>query len=210
MEQDVNLKEIEGKAYRSMRRDGLDSIMDGVSLALIALFLYDPRHGWAFVLGVGMQFWHWLKEAFRRRFIDPRLSHATFQTLKGKAGIIRALLGVILMLLLGALRIIVSQPGAQGNIGVSSGWILPVYAGLMLAGLAFAAAHRYGYALDYIFAAIFLESIFVGFVLHFLGINFGKATAYQLWGLAAILILVGLVQFTRFLHKYPEASGGNV
>ena len=210
IEQDANLKEIEGKAYRSMRQDGLDSVMEGVSLALIALFLYDQRHGWAFVLGVGIQFWHWLKAAFRRRFTYPRLNQAKIQTLKSKARIMRAIAGVVLMALLGIVLIIVSEAVAQKNGAFPWGWILPVYAGLGLAGLAFAAAHRYGYALDYIFTALFLESIFVGFVLLFLGIHVGKATAFQLWGLATILILVGLVQFVRFLRKYRRASGGNI
>jgi len=204
------LKELEGKAYRFMRQDGLDSLMDGVSLTLMAFFLYDQKRGWAFVLGAGVQLWHWLKESFRRRFIYHLLNQGEFHILKSKAGKSRAVMGVILMLCLGVLGLFVSETVAQKSVVFPWGWILPVYAGLMLAGMALAAAHRYGYALDYIFAAIFLESIFVGFVLHFLGINFGKATAYQLWGLAAILILVGLVQFTRFLHKYPEASGGNV
>ena len=210
MEQDVNLKAIEGKAYRSMRQDGLDSVMEGVSLALMALFLYDRRHGWAFVLGAGMQFWHWLKVAFRRRFTDRLLPRAKIQPLRNRKGVMRAIAGVVLMALLGILLIHVSGPEAQGNVGFSMEWTLPVYAGLMLAGLAFAAAHRYGYALDYIFTALFLESIFVGFVLLFLGIHVGKATAFQLWGLATILILVGLVQFVRFLRKYRRASGGNI
>jgi hypothetical protein len=210
MEQDVNLREIRGKTYRIMRRDGMDSVMDGVSLAFIALFLYDPKRGWAFVLGVGMQFWHWLKVAFRRRFIYSGLNHAKLQTLKSKAGIMRAFMSVILMLPLGVLSIIVSETVDQKSVAFLWGWILPVYAGLVLAGLAFAAAHRYGYVLDYIFAALFLESIFVAFVLLFLGIHVGRATAYQLWGLATILIIVGLVQFFRFLSKYREASGGNI
>lgn len=210
MEQDVNLKEIEGKAYRSMRQDGIDSVMDGVSLALMALFLFDRRHGWAFVLGVGMQFLHWLKVDVRRRLTDPRIGLAKFQPLRRGVGTMRAIAGVVLMTFLGILLIIVSEPQAQGNMGLLSGWILPVYAGLVLAGLAFASAHKSGYALDYIFAAIFLESIFVGLVLLFFGVHAGKATAYQLWGLATILVIVGLAQFFRFLRKYREASGGNV
>ena len=140
MEQDVNLKAIEGKAYRSMRQDGLDSVMEGVSLALMALFLYDRRHGWAFVLGAGMQFWHWLKVAFRRRFTDRLLPRAKIQPLRNRKGVMRAIAGVVLMALLGILLIPVSGPEAQGNVGFSMEWILPVYAGLMLAGLAFAAA----------------------------------------------------------------------
>ena len=84
MKQDVNLKEIEGKAYRFMRRDGLDSVIEGVSLALMALFLYDRRRGWAFVVGVGMQFWHWPKVAFRRRLIYPRLNRVELQIIKSK------------------------------------------------------------------------------------------------------------------------------
>jgi hypothetical protein len=208
MEQDANLKEIEGKACRSMRQDGLDNVMEGVSLALMALFLYDRRQSWAFVLGVGMQLWHWLKEAFRRRFIYQRQGHAKFQTVKSKAGIMRAIAGVVLIALLGILLIIVPEAVAQKNGAFPWGWILPVYAGFVLAGLAFAAAHRYGYVLDYIFSALFLESIFVGLVLLFLGIPAGKATAYQLWGLATILIFVGLVKFMRFLHSYPRTSAG--
>ena len=200
MEQYLNLKEIEGKAYRSMRQDGLDSVMESVSLALMALFLYDRRHGWAFVLGAGLQSWYWLQGAIRKRFTYPRIGHAKFQPPGRGVGIMRAIAGVFFIALMGILLIIVSEPEAQGNIGFSMGWILPVYAGLMLSGLAFAAAHRYGYALDYIFAALFLESIFFGFVLLFLGIPAGKATAYQLWGLAIILIFVGLVRFIRFLH----------
>jgi hypothetical protein len=103
--------------------------------------------------------------------------------------VLTALLGVFLIL-----------PWGKG--------LLALYLAVLLMAVALVAAIRTGLIFHYVYAAVFLESGFIGLWLAHLGLDTGRATAFQLWGLAALLIPIGLVRLIRFVRRYPRATEG--
>lgn len=162
MTKDINLKQIEQKAHRTFRQDGLSILFAGIPLGIIAIFFVDIRHGWVFALGVTL-----------------------------------AIIYLALFCDLGK--------GARFN------WPMPVYVAITFSAAAFVAARKYGLALYYVVTLACLTSGLMGLVCTLSGYHPGYVTAFQLWRLAALLIVAGLFQFVRFLTKYarPTMEGRN-
>jgi hypothetical protein len=194
MTTELNLKEIEQKSYRIFRQDGLSIFFAGVSLGIVAIFFIDVRHAWVFALGVTMAIS--MPEFLRRQLVYPRVGYAQFLRSKNIARhIIVICLAVICLILFYAL----------GKV-VRFNWLVPLFLGIVFSAAALAAARRFGLMVYYVLTFVFLLSGLAGLGFTMRGYGPGWVVAFQLWGLSAILISVGLVQFNLFLHKYPKLA----
>jgi len=192
MKQNIDLKEIEHKAHRAIRQDGLDKAAAGIFLGIAAIFFIDIR--FAGLLGLGTVIFVLLPEALRRKLIYPRIGYVKFQQPRGIISyfLIAFLVAVCLVLfyLLGKV--------ARFN------WLMPPYLGILFSGIAFISARKSATWIDYAIMVLFLLSGITGLAFTMSNHNPGWVTAYQLWSLALILIIIGLVQLFNFLHEYPE------
>jgi len=194
MATEIDLKTIEQETRMVLHQDGLDEILVGVSLGIMAVFFLDFRLSIALIAGCIIQIL--VKPACRRRITYPRVGYAKLNEAAGQI-ISRAKLAIAAGLVAGGL----------GLFFISElRWLLPPYLGIVLAGITFVQVRRNAHAYDYLVVGLFLASGLLGLLLISLGCNPGLATAVQGWALAGLLIPVGAVRLGLFLHKYPRSA----
>jgi len=192
---EFNLTDIEKNTRMALHKDGLDEILVGLSLGIMAVFFLDFRLSIALVAGCIIQIL--VKPACRRRITFPRLGYAKLNEARDQ------LTGSVILAI------------AAGIIAVGLGlffvstlrWLLPPYLGIVLAGITFIQVRRNAHVYDYFVVGLFLTSGLLGLLLISLGCNPGLATAVQGWALAGLLIPVGAVRLGLFLRKYPISTG---
>ena len=190
-----NLTDIEKNTRMALHEDGLDEILVGLSLGIMAVFFLDFRLSIALVAGCIIQIL--VKPACRRRITFPRLGYAKLNEARGQ------LTGSVILAI------------AAGIVAVGLGlffvstlrWLLPPYLGIVLAGITFVQVRRPAHVYDYFVVGLFLTSGLLGLLLISLGCDPGLATAVQGWALAGLLIPVGAVRLGLFLRKYPISTG---
>lgn len=187
----VVVKEVEKRARRALRQDGLAIIIAGVAFAIIAPFFLDERLGFLLILGTGL--YVFLPEILRKRFVYPRIGYVKFKEKKAKPWKLH--ISTILLVLF----VIVLKLNAYN-------WLLPLYLGVVFGVIAFAIGYWYKTVIEYIISAFMLLSGVLGIIATTYGNDPGIVTAVQFWGLAAILIPIGLFRLTRFLRIYPIPS----
>ncbi|MHC4557701.1 MAG: hypothetical protein ACYTFW_11230 [Planctomycetota bacterium] len=194
MKLEVDLKEIEQNAHRIFRQDGLTILFAGIALGIIAIFFIDVRHAWVFAVGVSLIIS--APEFLRRQFVYPRIGYARFLRSKGIAR------HVIAICLAGICLILFYTFGKVARFN----WLMPLYLGTVFSVAAFAAARRFGLSMYYVLAFISLLSGLTGLGFTIRDFAAGWVVAFQLWGLAFIMIPLGVLQFTCFLLKYPNSA----
>ncbi len=196
----IDMQEIELKTRMALHQDGLDEILVGFSLGVMAIFFLDFRLSIAMIAGCAIQIL--LKPACRRRITYPRVGYAKLPKPKDKATGRKILVIAIVLVLIGTGLFFVSQLR----------WLLPLYLGIVLAGVTFAQVWRNVSTYDYFIIGLFLASGLVGLLLVSLDYEPRVASAIQGWFLAGLLIPIGIVRLNLFLYKYPklaeEANGG--
>jgi hypothetical protein len=186
----IDESEMKRKTYKAFHEDGMDALLAAFTLALVAVFFFDQRLGVVMVFGVGMHVP--LRTLIRKRLTYPRIGFARLPEPRGwihylKKTVICLFFGLLIIPLLAVKEI---------------AWLLPPYVAAILAG-ASVMAWKYRMTIDYAMTALFIISGIIGLIMTLSGIGGGRATAYQLWGLSAILIPLGLAQLLLFLKKYP-------
>jgi hypothetical protein len=83
-------------------------------------------------------------------------------------------------------------------------WLMPVFLGTVFSVAAFTAARRFGLVVYYVLTFVFLLSGLGGLSFAMRDYAAGWVVAFQLWGLAVVMVPVGAFQFARFLHEYPK------
>jgi len=194
MQTEISEKALKRQICKTLNEDGFSELAFGLMLGIMAIFFFDHSHGWALPISVGII--AAFLELLRKKFTYPRVGYARFAELKGPGkylimAVIVIPLAAILMVLLSIDRL---------------GWLLPPYAGAVLAGSALYRAVSYGAGVDYFFAVLYLAGGSIGFALVLAGIDPGKAVAYQFWGVSAALVPVGMIKLVRFVQKYPRLS----
>lgn len=188
----TDLNKIERKARRVFQQDGLTILFVGVAFAIFAIFFIDIRRGWVFALGTALAIS--LPELLRKQFVYPRVGYAQFPQSKSMArhviSVCLALMCLILFYIFGKI--------------VRFNWLMPVYLGTVFSVAAFIAARKFGLVTYYILTFVFLLSGFAGLSFTTRDYPAGWIVAFQLWGLAVIMIIVGSFQFARFLHECPK------
>lgn len=185
------MKKVEKRARRALRQDGLAVVLAGIAFAIMAPFFLDDRLGFSLILGTGL--YVFLPEILRQRFVYPRIGYVKFREKKVKPW--KLLISTILLVLF----VIVLKLNAYN-------WLLPLYLGAVFGVIAFAIGYWYKTVIEYVLSAFMLVSGVVGIIATTRGNDPGIVAAVQLWGLAAILIPIGLFRLTRFLRKYPIPS----
>ncbi len=188
----LNLTDVEQKTRMVLHEDGLDEILVGLSLGIMAVFFLDFRLSIALIAGCLIQIL--VKPACRRRFTYPRVGYAKLKEAAGQMpGLVRFAIaaGIVAVALalfyVSALR-----------------WLLPAYLGIVLAGITFVQVRRTAHSYDYFIMGLFLASGLLGLLLILLGCNPGLATAVQGWALAGLLMPVGAIRLGLFLRKHPR------
>jgi len=178
----------------TLHQDGLDEILVGLSLGIMAIFFLDFRLSIAMIAGCAIQIL--LKPACRRRITYPRVGYAKLPEPKDKATGRKIFVIAIVLVLIGTGLFFVSQLR----------WLLPLYIGIVLAGVTFAQVWRNVSTYDYFIIGLFLVSGLMGLLLVSLDYEPRVASAIQGWLLAGLLIPIGIVRLNLFLHKYPKLA----
>jgi len=189
----INLQDIERKTRLILHQDGLDEILVGLSLGIMAIFFLDFRLSIAMVVGCAIQIL--LRPACRRRITYPRVGYAKLSGPKDKVSGRKISLLAIVLVLIGAGLFFVSQLR----------WLLPLYLGFVLAGVTLAQVWRAAHVYDYFIIGLFLTSGLMGLLLVSLDFEPSIATAIQGWSLAGLLIPIGIIRLNIFLRKYPKS-----
>ncbi|MHC4119404.1 MAG: hypothetical protein ACYSWO_18065 [Planctomycetota bacterium] len=189
----VDITKVERQSHLAIRRDGLSDICSGLMLGFMALFFLDFNYAGALIVGCSMQ--TIILPTCRRMITYPRVGYVKF---RGRANM-RSLILWDLLVPLAVVGLIVC-------VGIWMRQLLPICAGLLLAGLALPGARITGYALDYVLVALFLMSGAAGQLLVQLGYAPGTATAFQFGALAAVLIAAGLAELIGFFREHPSPA----
>ena len=195
MTQNINLKEIEKKAYRDSQQDGLMEVMMGVILMTFGGFFYSPIFAFYILLII---FSGKIVEFIRRRYTHPRIGFVKFHEENPKD----ALTGVFLFEF-AVIVIMFTLISIVGDVKDYSQWVKwsPLFFGMILVGPFAHAASRSG-SVRYTGYAIL--SVVLG--LFFSIIEFGSGCTgliLYLVFIGAFLFLSGLVIFSLFIRKYP-------
>ena len=195
MTQEINLKELEKKAYHDSQQDGLMEVMMGLILMTFGGFFYSPIFAFYILLII---FSGKIVEFVRRRYTYPRIGFVKFREENPKD----ALTGVFLFEL-AVIVIIFTLISISGDVKDYSLWVKwsPLFFGMILVG-PFAHAQSRSGSVRYTGYAIL--SVILG--LFFSLIEFGSGCTGLILYLVLIgvfLVLGGLVIFIRFLRKYP-------
>jgi hypothetical protein len=191
---EIDVKRIEKEMRLALHQDGLDEILVGLSLGIMAFFFIDFRFSIALIVGCIIQIL--IKPACRRWITYPRVGFAKLREYRDRIpnGLILVL--AITIVVVGAGLFVVSQLR----------WLLPAYLGIVLAGITLAQIWRTAHVYDYFIAGLFLASGLLGLLIISLGYRPAVATAIQGWGLAGLLIPVGIIRLNIFLRKYSRRS----
>jgi hypothetical protein len=197
MEQQINVKEIEQKTFSQSQQDGLMEFVMGICMLAMSTRLLSRVLIGMFPIAVIL--FGPILNALRNRFTYPRTGYVKLIEDKPKdviTGI--ALVTLIIIAILAVAFILFAN---VRDFGLWMKWV-PLWAGIMLAGMFTSLAAKSATARYYIFA---VYSLVVGLVLsipRFAQVETGTLLYFLAMG--AFLTPFGLLLFIRFLQKYPE------
>lgn len=208
MSQEIDLKQIERKAFRSTYQDGLWDIYIGLVVIFMALYMYRPVDGYSawniiiFLAGYGVVsliFWG------GKKFITlPRMGQVKFGPIRKKRGLYLAIaLGIIVLINIGlviltALGWANPEQAAQLNTFLlDRGWmdIAVALIGSMLVGVSMILVAFFNdFPRGYYIAVMASLAVFLMIWLN--------QPIYPIL-LGLMIVLPGIVLLIRFLSKYP-------
>jgi hypothetical protein len=194
MNEKINLKQIERKAYTSYHQDGILDILIGISiLSFAAMVIADMTYlGWMFFFVAFL-----IYASAKKVLTVPRIGFVKFPQQRTRR-IIRAL--VILGVLSNILGLITFMQVESGSTPL---WLLLAVENYMLVIGVFGATLFcvVGYALrtqrTYAYAMLTLLLFVTGYYLYY-------PLRYYLILLGAVVLLSGLAMLVRFVRKYPR------
>lgn len=199
MNQKINLKEIERKAYTSYHQDGVIDITIAFVILLFSvimlgdIYLLGSIGGASGILAIS------LYAGFKKLLTVPRIGYVKFPQQRAQRMTAVAVALGTLSALMGLVAFV--QTTSQGT----PDWLLllienymltigtAVAALFMFAGYAFKTNRMYAYAL--LTLVMFVAGHFIYFPLY-----------YYLTALGSIILACGLFLMIRFVNKYPKAT----
>jgi len=194
MEQEIDLKEIEQETFRESNQDGLLELVMGICMAAMSTRLISRVLVVMLILPV--IFFGPVLVAMRKRYTYPRIGYVKLIPDKPKE-VIGAIFLITLIVIV-VLAIIFFLLGDVRDFNLWLKWI-PVWAGVVLAGMFSSFGSKSGCTRYYIFALWSLISGFVLSILNFEAVETGTLLYFLVMG--CLLIPWGLVTFIRFLQK---------
>lgn len=196
MNQKINMKEIERKAYTAYHKDGVVDVTIGFAVLVFGAIMLGDMPWIGGILGIlAISFYAGLKKVVT----VPRIGYVKFP--QQRAQRMTALMVVLGFLAFAAGMGAFMQTTSQGT----PDWVMllidnymltigAAVAGLfLLGGYAFKTKRIYAYAL--LTLAMFTVGHFLSFHLY-----------YYLAALGTIILAIGIVLMTRFIQKYPKAT----
>ena len=204
----IDLKEIERKAFRSTYQDGLWDIYYGLIVIAMSVFVYRPPEGYSprniilmvvlFALGYGL-FWS------GKKFITlPRMGKVTFGAIrKKKRGTMMIILGIFIifqLVLLAATAFGWFDPKASQLLNKflpngDGGLLIVSLIGSLILGISMVVIFYFtDFPRGYYIALMMSLAVFL--------MIFLNQPIYPIL-IGVLIILPGLVLFTRFLKHYP-------
>ena len=200
MEQVIDLKDLERKAYKESQKDGLMEIMLGIILMAFGGFFYSVVFVFYIVLII---FAGHIVELIRRRHTYPRIGIVRLQKEEPKS----SMKGVFYFLLcvFGIIAVLVYF---SGDITDYRHWLtwFPLLFGLVLVGPLMYAQNKSG---SHRFTVYAILALVMGAV--FAIIEIGSAETDLMLYLVitgAVLIITGIGIFIHFLQTHPKGSWG--
>jgi len=196
MNQKINMKEIERKAYTAYHKDGVVDVTIGFSVLLFGAIMLGDMPWIGGILGIlAISLYAGLKKVVT----VPRIGYVKFP--QQRAQRMLALTVVMGFLAFAAGMVAFMQTTSQGTpdwvILLIDNYMLTIgvaVAGLfLLGGYAFKTKRIYGYALMSL--AMFTVGHFLSFPIY-----------YYLAALGTIILAIGIVLMNNFIQKYPKAT----
>jgi hypothetical protein len=198
MENSMDLKALQQKAYRYDAQDGLLEFLMGVMLFFVARAVVTPHLAWLPALLIFPM--RWALKFFKERFTYPRIGYVKLRTDEETPrefgmGILRYLAVIVLIIGVGLL--------AFGEVGSWQYWMkwMPAIMGGFCSGGFLYAAQKSGFKRHYF---LFLVSIGWGIACSFMN----TTTVYHgisRWalGLGLLCLVMGVVIFLNFIRNNP-------
>ncbi len=207
MSRDINLKELERKAWRSVFQDGLWDIYLGLLLMDLAIYALLSKaklpEAQQMVIYIGLMALSMLVLWAGKRFITlPRMGRVKFGP-RGKTRRRKAAVLLAISVLVGALVSIVTSLALKGNLsdGLPLHLVVPAAWALNMLVLFSLGAYFLDYDRLYLIGVLYALAVpLLIWLDEFAGIKLGFiALAVP----AGIILIVGLVVLVRFLRDYP-------
>lgn len=196
MRQQVDLQEIEQKAFRDSQQDGLMEFVMGICLLAMSTRLISRVLIGMFP--IAMLLFKPALEAMRKRFTYPRIGYVKLIPDKPKDAISGIALITLIVIAVMAVAFILLADIWDFNLWLK--WV-PVWAGVVLAIMFVSLVSKSGTNRYYIFALYSLIAGFVLAIVPFAEVETG--TLFYFLAMGLLLTPFGLVLFIRFLRKYP-------
>ena len=195
MEQPMDLKQIEQKAFRESQQDGLMELVMGVCMVGISTRLFSRVL--VFMLVLPVLLFGPLLVAMRRRFTYPRIGYVKLIPDRPKTVITGILIVTLIVIAVMAAAFVLF-----GDVRDFSLWMkwVPMWGGVILAGMFSSLASKSGCRRYYVFAVWSVISGLVLSLLDFTAVETGTLLYFLVMG--SLLVPWGLVTFIFFLRRY--------
>ncbi len=192
-----NLKEIEKKTFRDSQQDGLLELVMGICMMAISTRLFSRVL--VVMLALPVILFGPALVALRKRFTYPRIGYVKLIPDKPKE--VLGAIFLITLIVVVVLAVVFFLFGDVRDFNLWMRWV-PVWGGVVLAGMFSSFGSKSGCARYYVFALWSLISGFVLSILNFEAVETGTLLYFLVMG--CLLIPWGLVTFIRFLRKYSQ------
>jgi len=199
MNQKINLKEIERKAYTSYHQDGVIDITIAVVILLFSVMMLGDIYLLGSIGGISGILAVSLYAGFKKLVTVPRIGYVKFPQQRAQRMVAIAVALGTLSALMGLVAVLqtMSQGTPEWLVFLIENYMLTigtaVAALFLLAGYAFKTKRIYAYAL--LTLVLFVAGHFIYFPLY-----------YYLTALGIILLACGLFLMIRFVSRYPKTT----
>jgi hypothetical protein len=199
MNQKINLKEIERKAYTSYHQDGVIDVTIAVVILLFSIIMLGDMSWMGGIGGIAGILAVSLYAAFKKFVTVPRIGYVKFPQQRAQRMVAIAVALGTLSALMGLIAFLqtMSQGTPNWLMLLIDNYMLTIGTALaalfLLGGYAFKTKRIYAYAL--LTFVMFVVGHFIYFPLY-----------YYLTALGTLILVCGLFLMIRFIRKYPKAT----
>jgi hypothetical protein len=199
MKQQLDIKKIEQKTFTQSQQDGLMEFVMGICMLAMSTRLLSRVLIGMFPIAVIL--FSPILSAMRNRFTYPRTGYV--KLIEDKPRDVIGGIALVTLIIVAVLAVAFILFANIRDFGLWMKWV-PLWAGIMLAGMFASLAAKSTTARYYIFAVYSLVVGLVLSILRFTEVETGTLLYFLAMG--AFLTPFGLLLFIRFLQKYPKPA----